>query len=437
MNIVSVIEEIHQGGFGIIHKVELDNGLIAARKTFKLALANKISQEDTIKLKRRFSREVKIQERLPSDLFIPILHSSLDEDEPWFIMPLADSSYVEEIQRAKLASTMPVGLADILNSLEHLHTLGYVHRDLKPGNVLFHDGRWKLADLGLITSDEALTSSFQTSEGFAAGSRDYMAPEQVTNFSGVTHHADIYSFGAILHDIFNGQPRVPFKKLTSSGSIGWIIEKCTDEKINRRFNDVKTLRDVLLSQLSKENLSIKINKDTAEWIKKIKDVDNWGFEDLDSLVMYLEVSSDSHGIIFMEMTSDFIEKTASIDRGLWKQLVLIYFDWVYNKSFPFDYCDVVVGHLYKAFAITTDLEIKARAALTAAELGRSHNRWYVMQRVIRMCSPEISENLANRLNIEIHVDGNQAKENLRICAIRINLSVNSYHPEIIKAIQAM
>ncbi|QSV74519.1 MAG: protein kinase family protein [Aphanizomenon flos-aquae KM1D3_PB] len=41
-------------------------------------------------------------------------------------------------------------LSDILNALEELHFLGYVHRDLKPQNILFHQGRWKLSDFGLV-----------------------------------------------------------------------------------------------------------------------------------------------------------------------------------------------------------------------------------------------------------------------------------------------
>ena len=436
MKVVKVIEEIHHGGFGIIHKVETDDGSILARKTFSPQVPKNFTASEFSKLKRRFSREVKIQERLPQDLFIPIIFSSLDEDIPWFLMPLADESYDKEIVRAKSEKRIPTGLSDILNSLEYLHKLGLVHRDLKPGNVLFQEGRWKLADMGLITSDETLTSSFQTSDGAYAGSRDYMAPEQVTNFSGVTHHADIYSFGAILHDIFNGRPRIPFKKLTGNGTIGWIISKCTEEAVAKRFNDVKTLRDVLLTQLTKEEKVISASEDAEQWVKKLGNIDSFSADDLDSLIIYLESAKEAHGIIFMEVTTDLIEKLAEIDRELWKQFLLMYFEWVYNKSFPFDYCDVVVGHLFKAFAITTDLEIKAHAALTAAELGRSHNRWYVMQKVITMCSPHISENLANRLNIEIHVEGSQAKENLRICASRINLNLNSYHPEIIKAIQA-
>jgi serine/threonine protein kinase len=432
MKIKKVIDEIHQGGFGVIHKVELNDGSIVARKTFN-PLGN-IKPIERDKLKRRFSREVKTQERLPSDLFIEILYSSLDEDTPWFIMPLADYSYEKEIISSKQEGKIPSGISDILNGLEYLHNLGYVHRDLKPGNVLLHEGKWKLADLGLITSDESLTSSFQTSEGVYAGSRDYMAPEQVTNFSGVTAHADIYSFGAILHDIFNGKPRIPFKKLTGSGKIGWIISKCTEENPNRRFNDVKTIRNVLLAHLAKEEIVLSKDENTTKWIEKLNNIDKITQEDFDSFVMYLDINEGERETIFLAISTEIIVALLELDKTLWKQFLLMYFDWIKSKYHNFDYCDVLVDHIYKVFELTSDLEIMSRGALTAAELGKSNNRWYVMKKVVKMCSPAIPDNFASRLNIEIHVEGYKAKENLRACADRINLNLSCYHKEIIEVI---
>ncbi len=168
MEIVKVIERIHSGGFGVIDKVELADGSRVARKTFEPVMRHRLDDETIGKLKQRFAREVKIQEKLPSEFFIPIIYSSLGDDNPWFLMPIADKVFCDEIKDAKSEKRKPNGFADILNSLEYLHDLGYVHRDLKPGNILFHDGKWKLADLGLITSDTEITS-FITSEGFGAG----------------------------------------------------------------------------------------------------------------------------------------------------------------------------------------------------------------------------------------------------------------------------
>ncbi|WP_052705286.1 protein kinase [Flavobacterium sp. 316] len=430
MEIVNVIREIHQGGFGVIHEVELKDGSRVARKTFNPIMKEKMNIKTLSEFKRRFSREVKIQEKLPSDFFIEILYSSLDSEDPWFLMPIAEKVFTEEISQSKLKRRYPEGLADILNCLEHLHDRGYIHRDLKPGNILLHDGKWKLADLGLITSDAEMTSSFATAEGFHAGSLLYMAPEQHTHFNGVTHHADIYSFGAILHDIFNGTRRVPYKKLSANGSIGVIIEKCTEEDIHRRFNDVSTLRNVLLSYLSKTEITNKdITEEISKWIDDLKVVETWDSNKLDSFVIYLDHIEGSKEIIFYEISSYIIELLFKIDFYLWKRFVLMYLEWIYSSRFNFDYCDVLIGHVSKIFVLTDDLEIKSNAALTAAELGRSHNRWYVMNFVLKMCS-SISDNLADRIAIEIHVGGDSVKNNFIACAERINTNIDKYHKKI-------
>jgi serine/threonine protein kinase len=427
MKIVKDLGLINQGGFGVIHKVQLEDGSLVARKTFHPIVATKIDADTRKKLIKRFIREVKIQEQLPSELFIPILFSNLEGENPWFLMPIADKVYHAEMNNGNINSCNPDGLADILNSLEHLHDLGLVHRDLKPGNILFHEGRWKLADLGLITSNTDITTSFCTSENFGAGSVPYMAPEQVINFHGVTRHADIYSFGAILHDLFNGATRIPYKKLTADGPIGVIIEKCTEERIDKRFDNIKILRDILLGHLSKKVISIDIDVDTIEWIDKIKNIDTWTSLDFDSLVIYLEKEDDSKEIIFREVTIDIIQKLHKLDFQLWKQFVIMYFEWVYSKAFDFGYCDAISGHIFEAYSLSGDLEIKSRAAITVAELGKSHNRYYVMRILGRMCSEVIDDNLAQRISIEIHIEGQRARTNFIESVKKINRSIASYH----------
>jgi len=61
------------------------------------------------------------------------------------------------------------------------------------------------------------------------------------------------------------------------------------------------------------------------------------------------------------------------NKELFNDFAIIYLNWVYNKSFNFDYCDVVVNNIFSIYQQTKDIEVKSKCVIAAAELGRSHN----------------------------------------------------------------
>ncbi|AWH86297.1 hypothetical protein HYN59_14795 [Flavobacterium album] len=433
MKIEAVNRIIHdRSGFGIIHEVRAEDGNLYARKTFQPNHA--VAKEDYDLFKRRFAREVRVQQKLSSDFIIPIVHAELNEDEPWFLMPIASKTYQEEITLCKLQRRAPEGLSDILNCLEYLHARGFIHRDIKPGNILFHDNKWKLADMGLITSDPELTTTFVTGSGLAYGSLPYMAPEQYTDFQNVTSSADIYSFGAILHDIYDGTQRKPYSRLSSRGAIGVIIEKCTEEVPQNRFENVSILRDVLLSKLSKVEVSKELHEEAELLINSLKDYPNWSLDNFDYFVTSLERTPELKNAIFYDINIKFIGDSLKINERHWNRFAKSYLAWINDTSFNFDYCDVVIGHVKTIYDITVDLSIKAECTFVGAELAVSHNRWYCMGRVLDMCSPDISENLAERIAIEIYARPNSAKRNFIRCVEGLNASLARYHKEIINSL---
>lgn len=429
MKIITVIRNINRGGFGIIDEVLCDDGNIYARKSFCPSEMFLPDNQLCDRLKDRFVREVKTQKALPDDYFIPIIFDDLNSTTPYFLMPLAEEVYSDEIKNCKDEKRYPNGLGDILNALEFLHDKGLVHRDLKPQNILKHNGIWKLADFGLISQDKEILSKTITTSKHAYGTAMYCAPEQVTEFNRITPSADIYSFGAILHDIFTDGERVPYSELTGTGEIGYIIQKCTRHKKELRFKNIKSIRTKVLTLLSNVD-SRSIGLEDQEWREKLADAINWNEDIFENFVFYLKRNPDFTRIIFYEITDDVLLKLKTIDIHLFNDLALLYLDWVYIHTFNFDFCDVVASNIFWIYSETKDIEVQSRCVISAAELGKSHNRWYVMRYVIRMGGQLIDDNLAFRIGMDIGLDSKN-KINFIKCAENINLSINSFH-ELIK-----
>lgn len=433
MKIEQTIKSINRGGLGIIDEVACDNGQRYARKTFAPSDQFKDDIDLCNKLKARFIREVKTQSLLPSEYFIPIVYSDLNSPQPYFLMPLAEDVFINEIQNAKSESRHPEGLGDILNALEFLHNSGLVHRDLKPQNVLKHNGVWKLADFGLISQDKDILSQTITTSNNAYGTVMYCTPEQTVEFKRITPQADIYSFGAILHDIFTDGNRIPYSQLTAEGEIGYIIERCTKKDKNRRFKDIKLLRAKLLSYISKPSTTDSSQKD-EEWIEKFNNVLEWNEDTFESFSFYLKQSDTIQQNVFFSFNQDILKFLHELNQDSFYDVSLQYLDWVYNRSFDFSYCDVVADNINLIYKLSEDVEVKSRCALSASELGRYHNRWYVMKYVIKMCDSDIDDNLAFRIAMDIELESNN-KQNFVKCAHQINLTIDSYHTEIQKVIK--
>src|SRR6185503_3261204 len=102
----------------------------------------------------------------------------------------------------------------VARGLAAAHEKGIVHRDLKPENLIVtRDGRVKILDFGLakLTRREAAadvpagdeTFSMSTEPGVVLGTAGYMSPEQVRGLPA-DHRSDIFSLGAILHEMLTG-----------------------------------------------------------------------------------------------------------------------------------------------------------------------------------------------------------------------------------------
>lgn len=271
-----------------------------------------------------------------------------------------------------------------------------------------------------------------TSVGSNWGTPEYAAPEQSSEFRSVEAAADLYAFGCILHDIFCSPPRIPYARHSGPGKIGSIIERCTELKPEKRFVSISALRGALLSVLSTpENIVTSASAD--EWVNAITASEIDSSEKLEELVRYLRVEADhaDQRVIFKAIDESHSVSFHGLDEGLWKLFVLEYCDWITRSGFDFLYCDVLADQLVGMYALG-DIEVKAVIALSAAELAKSHNRWFVMERVIKMCSPDIDDQIAARISIDIRAF--ECQRPFRQCAERLRRNYNAYHPLIRDAI---
>lgn len=430
---MNVIERINHGGFGVVDKVRLTDGTIVARKTFSPSFPH-LSPAEREKLRKRFLREVRYQSSMRSQAICPILDSDLDDANPWFTMPLAEKTLEQEIAQCKAAGTVPAqALADVLNGLEELHGLGFVHRDLKPHNILLIAGSWKLTDFGLVLPPAGATSQL-SSIGSAWGTEHYAAPEQRTEFHSVGPPADIYSFGCILHDIFGISPRVPYSKHSAPGPIGGVIERCTDPRAERRFSAVGVLRSAMLPLIVGTPES-GVSETAGEWIERLASstIDDRG--KCEALVRFIKQDCEEKDrrAVLSAIDEEAIVRIYEVDQDVWKVLCLEYCDWVMSSIFNFQYCDVLVQRLVRIFELG-DTEVKAAVALSTADMAETHNRWYVMERLVRMCGPDLNEAVASRIAIDIRAFRAEAK--FRRCADAISHSYGDYHPQIRTVIEA-
>lgn len=177
----------------------------------------------------RFRREALAASRIKHPNVVEVLDfGATAEGMSFLIMEhLAGHTLSEEIDRVGAFPARRAGaiLRQVAAGLAAAHRLGFVHRDLKPGNIMTVDatapeGGWtelsKILDFGLVQArvdgdeDERLTNTGET-----LGTPVYMAPEQ---FAGAQASAlsDLYSLGAVLHEMLAG--KAPF-----GGSLGQVM----------------------------------------------------------------------------------------------------------------------------------------------------------------------------------------------------------------------
>ena len=154
---------------------------------------------------RRFEREARVGASLNHPNLVAIYDVATDESDLLIVMEYVEGRTLAEALKAgplpRPGDEAVVVLSDVASGLDHAHSQGVVHRDVKPANVLLgRDGRVKLADLGIARAAEATDI---TGTGVALGTPAYMAPEQLVGGS-IGPAADVYALAAVAFEVLTG-----------------------------------------------------------------------------------------------------------------------------------------------------------------------------------------------------------------------------------------
>ncbi|HLQ10730.1 MAG TPA: protein kinase [Ktedonobacteraceae bacterium] len=161
---------------------------------------------------KRFEREARVLAKLDHPNILPVFDYGEQNGFAYLITPyLSGGSLKEMLQKRKVIPPVEVlrMAAPILNALQYASERRLIHRDIKPGNLLFKaDGSLVLADFGLVkvfvVEGENLATHTASETGPAVtGTPEYMSPEQIQGKA--TPLSDIYSFGIVLYEMLAGQ----------------------------------------------------------------------------------------------------------------------------------------------------------------------------------------------------------------------------------------
>jgi len=202
-----VLNEIGRGGMGQIYMAKHRT----IGRTVAIKFLNTILTADPL-YTDRFFREAQAAGKLSHPGIIALYDAGCLDNEMYYLI----MEYVEGRDLHSVVSEQGVfSVGDAANivcqvaeALGYAHTAGFIHRDVKPENLLLgKDGTIKICDLGLAKriGDDGLI----TQRGMIMGSPNYMAPERLSCSLTIDARADIYSLGAALFFLVTG--RIPYE----------------------------------------------------------------------------------------------------------------------------------------------------------------------------------------------------------------------------------
>lgn len=237
-------EELGGGGYGVVLRVIH----IASQQQRAL----KHPRNNDPEFLARFKREIEVMRRLDHPNVVQILDD--DENRDWYAMPLAASTLLEAAPGLSDDEVARMTI-EVARGLAAAHRQGFIHRDVKPSNILRDDApsdfpSWRIADFGIVRRPPDEPTELKTSRPL--GTQGFIAPEVALGSSDVTPAADVYGLGRTLAWATTGVAPERFEHIAGRGAWGDLVDRMTEFEPARRIQQmddvVAGVRGVLRKQ---------------------------------------------------------------------------------------------------------------------------------------------------------------------------------------------
>ena len=235
-------DEVGRGGMAVVYRA-LDPVIRRPVALKVLPKAELASAEGGGALLERFRREAQAAGSLLHQNIVAIYEYGEDEANAFIAMELVEGRSLRDHLLAGWRpdlKTLPEVIEQMLEALDYSHSLGVVHRDIKPGNILISQmGVAKISDFGIARIER----SHLTQAGEVLGTPFYMSPEQF-NGQPADERSDVYSAAVIVFEVLAGKR--PF-----DGQGGYLLKQILEDPppAPTRFNPVLPAQlDAIMAQ---------------------------------------------------------------------------------------------------------------------------------------------------------------------------------------------